>query len=91
MLDKEKLFLVVYLNISGIPDVDVTDYLNQFGTSFSYDESVEMLLVPVKNKETRVECINPVLLTEEQYTEVEKKIESLIQEVSDALKNLSDD
>lgn len=91
MLDKEKLFLVIYLNIGSIADVDVSEYLNQFAASLTYDESVERLIIPTRMGDTRVECINPVLLDEEQYEGVRKKIENLNQEVSDALKTLSND
>lgn len=91
MLDKEKLFLVIYLNIGSIADGDVSEYIWKFADSLTYDESVERLIIPIRKGETRVECINPVLLNEEQYEGVRKKIENLSQEVSDALKTLSDD
>ena len=91
MLDKEKLFLVIYLNIGSIADGDVSEYIWKFADSLTYDESVERLIIPIRKGETRVECINPVLLNEEQYEGVRKKIENLNQEVSDALKTLSDD
>lgn len=91
MLDKEKLFLVIYLNIGSVPSIDVSAYLKDFSRSLTYDESIERLIIPTRDGETRVECINPVLLNEEQYAEVEKKIESLSQEVIDALKTLNND
>ena len=90
-MDKDKLFLVCYLNIGNIPDGDVSEYLHTFAKSFTYDESVERLLIPTREGETRVECINPVLLTDEQYKEVEEKVKNLKKEVEATLKTLNND
>lgn len=88
MLDKDKLFLVCYLNIGNIPAEDVSEYLHKFAEVFTYDESIEKIIVPIRKGESRVECINPVLLTEEQYKDVEEKINTLKQEVEEKLKTL---
>ena len=55
-----------------------------------YDDSVNTLIIPMRDSETRVECINPVLLTEEQYEETRKKIESLTEKVEEAIKMLKE-
>ena len=91
MMDKDKLFLVCYLNIDGIPVEDVNGYLYTFGKSLDYDESIEKIIVPIRKVENRVECINPVLLTDEQYKEVEEKVKNLKKEVETALKALNND
>jgi hypothetical protein len=91
MMDKDKLFLVCYLNIDGIPGVDVNGYLYTFGKSLDYDESIEKIIVPIRKGESRVECINPVLLTDEQYKEVEEKVKNLKKEVETVLKALNND
>ena len=91
MLDKDKLFLVFYLNIENIQDYEVSEYLDQVARAFQFDDSIEKMFVPIREGETRVECINPVLLNEEQYAEVEKKIASIKEEVSEILKNLKND
>jgi hypothetical protein len=90
-MDKDKLFLVFYLNVENILPEDVGEYLYNFAKLFTYDESVERLIIPTREGENRVECINPVLLTDEQYKEVEEKVKSLEQEVETALKSLNDD
>ena len=91
MMDKDKLFLIIYLNIGSIADVDVSEYIRQFADSLTFDESVVRLIIPIRKGETRVECINPVLLNEEQYKEAEEKIKSLQEEVEKALKDLKND
>lgn len=90
-MDKDKLFLVCYLNIGSIPDENVSEYLHSFAEAFTYDESIEKIIVPIREGESRVECINPVLLTNEQYKEVEEKVKNLKKEVETALKTLNND
>ena len=87
-MDKDKLFLVIYLNIASIPSQDVVEYINKVTKVIKFDDSVLQLIVPVSGEETKIECINPVLLTEEQYKDVEEKINILKQEVEEKLKAL---
>ena len=89
-MDKDKLFLVIYVNVDSILG-DVSVYLEAFARQATFDDSVMRLIVPVRGQETRVECINPVLLNEEQYKEAEEKIKSLQEEVEKALKDLRND
>jgi len=91
VMDKDKLFLVCYLNIGNISAKDVNEYLFTFAKSLTYDESIERIIIPTRKGESRIECINPVLLTDEQYKEVEEKVKNLEQEVETALKTLNND
>lgn len=86
-MDKGKLFLVIYLDITSIPSSDVAQYLYKVEEVIKFDESVMRLIVPIRG-ETRVECINPVLLDEEQYKAVEEKINELKEVVEEKLKEL---
>ena len=83
MLDKDKLFFafLIYMNVGSIDDADVSEYLMRFAESFKYDESIERLIIPIRKGETRVECINPVLLTDKQYEDVREKIKNLTKKV----------
>ena len=87
-MDKDKLFLVIYLNITDILSEDVVEYINKVAEVTKFDDSVRLLIVPVRGEETKIECINPALLTEEQYKDVEEKINILKQEVEEKLKTL---
>ena len=88
MLDKDKLFIVIYLDVRGIHDLDIAPYVEAITSSIQYDESIAKLIIPTRDSETRVECINPVLLTEEQYEETRKRIETLTEKVEEAIKTL---
>jgi len=88
MLDKDKIFLVVYLNVGTISDSDVDEYVCKVTETMNFDDSVHLFIVPTRNEETRFECINPVLLDEKQYKSVEKKIKNLKKEVEERIKAL---
>ena len=93
MMDKDKLFLVIYLNVGDMSNGDVSHLLINYENNLkgAYDESIEKIIVPLREGETRVECINPVLLTEEQYKETEEKVKSLQKKVEEALKTLKNE
>jgi len=90
MLDKDKLFIVVYVGVHGLEDQTVSEILANVANHMQYDDSVNTLIIPTRDSETRVECINPVLLTEEQYEEARKRIETLTEKVEEAIKTLKE-
>ena len=90
MLDKEKLFIVVYVGVHGFGDQTVSEILENVASHIKYDDSVNTLIIPTRDSETRVECINPVLLSPAQYEETEKTFKSLTEKVEEAIKMLKE-
>ena len=78
MLTKDKIFLVLYLDLTDIPKGDEYEYLTEASKAFEElnDESVQMVILPVRGQETRLDCINPVLLDEKQHLAIQEKIEN---------------
>lgn len=74
---KDKIILVFYLDTTDIPRGDENEYIKNASEALNYlkDDSVMLVIVPVEGQETRLECINPVLLNEEQYAQVQEKID----------------
>ena len=91
MLDKNKLFIVIYVDVRGIHDSDVVSYIKAITSPIEYDESVVKLIIPTRESATRVECINPVLLSEEQYEETRNRIESLTEKLEKVIKEINKD
>ena len=90
MLDKEKLFIVIYVDVRGIHDSDVVSYIEAIASSIQYDESIVKLIIPTRDSETRVECINPVLLSPAQYEETDKTFKNLKERFEEAIKTLEE-
>lgn len=57
MLDKDKLWIVVYICVKGMPKVTAYQQLAEFRNHYQFDESVNMIIVPVEEP-TRIEFYN---------------------------------
>lgn len=57
MLDKDKLWIVVYFSIKGMTRVTAYQRLTEFRNHYKFDESVNMIIVPVEEP-TRIEFYN---------------------------------
>ena len=78
MKTRDKIIIVVYLNVSNIDRGDVCEYLDNARRSmfgFTEDGSAEVLILPIEDEDSHVECINPVLLDEKEYEKVKDVVE----------------
>lgn len=55
MLDKDKLWMVLYVNVSMVNTDEVPQYIESVKKSFTYDESVEVITCPIMEGESRIE------------------------------------
>ena len=79
MLNNEKLILVIYYNIANIDDAEIPEILQNVSKSceFAKDDSILFFLVPVYDSETRIECINPKLVSEDEYQQAKGACEKI--------------
>jgi len=77
-ISKNNLILVCYLDVRYVESDNLYGYLDDFYKNMSavIDDTVNLIIVPIRS-ESRVECINPVLLNEEQYKKTEEKVKNL--------------
>ena len=91
MLDKDKLIVVIYV---GTEDIQKTYELVidlEKNIKKCFDDSVRLIFVPdVNNIGIKFECINPVLLNEEQYKKVEDKLTVLDNKIKNYIDNGKD-
>ena len=83
MLDKDKLWLVITCNISGLDDIDVVNYLNEISDAFKYDDSVQTIVLPTRTSDTHVDFYNFENLNPKTLEE----IESLIGDMKNKINN----
>ena len=57
MLDKDKLWIVAYINIKGMHKIKAYQQIVEFRNHYQFDESVNMIIVPVEEP-TRIEFYN---------------------------------
>lgn len=57
MLDKDKLWIVVYISVKGMCKSRAYQQLAEFRNRYKFDESVNMIILPVEEP-TRIEFYN---------------------------------
>lgn len=91
MLDKDKIILVVYVNISYIDIADVAEYMHKITDTITFDDSVLRLFIPIRDSETRIECINPKRISDEEYIRVSELVENAQNMLNEFLNNTKND
>jgi len=76
--------LVIYVGVAGLRSEDIPEYINKLSkkiTPISFEG--EIIYIPTQANDTRIECINPIYITEEQLiienTEKIKKLNEKLQ------------
>ncbi len=78
MSENNRLILVFYIDVSCVYKDDVPAYMNELATALSKsDDGTDKYFIPVYKGESRVECLNPVMLNEDEYTEVKRKLDEI--------------
>lgn len=72
MLTKDKIILVYYIDMGKLPPSKVGEYIQTLGEQVKNgipedDDSIIQYVLPVRGENSRVECINPKFVTEEEY------------------------
>jgi len=86
----DKIIIVYYLNVDGLSPEDVARFCSETARSlekkFGSNQYTNIIL-PVRNRETRVDCINPKLISAEEYKNVEEILKRNEQIVNMVLKS----
>jgi hypothetical protein len=76
-MSKEKIILIHYINVGNIDGNDVSKMIEEVIKKLSLKEEDNIISywIPVREGETRVECINPKLVSEEDFTEAKRVLD----------------
>lgn len=88
---KDRLILVFYIGVRNIDNSDIASYISEIADYFSKgkDNTVEMyFILDPENRTSRVECINPMFLTEEKIKETEEKTNELMTRLSQTVNRM---
>ena len=78
MSDKDKLLLIFYVGLKHIQQKDRPAYFSGISQSFinAFDETIKPILIAdFTSDKTTVDCINPKLITEDEYVKVQEIID----------------
>jgi hypothetical protein len=88
---EEKLIIVLYVGVYGIRSEDIHDFVQKVAAKISPSTfEGELIVIPTQSPDTRLECINPKYITDEelikQHTEMMKKLQEELQYQAGLLK-----
>lgn len=78
MRDSKKIILIIYVGTEDMSNVyQAIDEIRNAVSHF-FDKSVKLIFVPdYNNIGIKVDCINPVLLDEEEFKKVDEKLDKI--------------
>ena len=83
----EKIILVHYINIGNMVHSDVERFIKSVAVELTpKEDNIISYWIPIKNGETRIECINPKLVSEEDYSEAKKVLDRNQEIVNEIIK-----
>lgn len=89
---RDKVLLVAYVGVRDRGDEYFMYVAEHIPDAFERYEDVELFLIPDENTNViRLECLNPVLLNEEKYAEVEAAVEKYKKAVDSLLNREQDE
>lgn len=71
---KEKVLLAFYVNVGDLPNSDVERTIARIKAIMPEDDHAMYLFIPVRNQETRVECVYPLFLSDNQVKNKAKEM-----------------
>ena len=89
MLDKDKLILAFYINVDGIDQYDIPEYLNDAreGLTSNLDDSVISYFIPIEGENSKVDCINPSFIDGDEYESAKEKLDNAVKKLEEFLTN----
>ena len=72
----EKIILVNYVAVGNMSMNEVHEYLEDFERKIvPKDEGIFNYIVPIKGYDSRVECLNPKLVSEDDYKQAKELLD----------------
>lgn len=84
-MEKNNLILVFYINCNGIDTDNIGEYISKIAKRLTPNNlgGGEAIFIPISHGETRVDCVNPKYITNEDLI---KEHETLMQNLNENLK-----
>lgn len=85
------IILVYYINIGNLSNYDFKEYIHKTIKFLKINKknkenNIIQYFIPVKNQESKVECINPILVDNELYQQAKNRLEEANKKLDDLLK-----
>lgn len=79
-----EILLIVYINIGNMNPNDIHKHIDRIAGMLreGNPDGVHSYLIPIREGETRVECVNPKMVSESDYADAKKALDDMIERVS---------
>lgn len=67
----DKIILVFYVNVGNLSPQKVAEHMGKIRDMCQSDEIIQYF-IPVVNQDTKVECLNPKIVSKEDYNKVKE-------------------
>lgn len=83
-----KIILVFYVNTKRMSLDETQAYLKEVADTVTFEEqdTLNYFIIPIKDGESRVECLNPKLVSKEDYKEAKKVLDRAQKAFNKAMK-----
>jgi hypothetical protein len=71
----EKIILAHYINMGNRSPMKVAEMMQEIRAVLKKDDEIIHFVYPVTNQETKIECLNPKLMSEEDYQQAKNVLE----------------
>ena len=90
--DRDRIIVIFYIDVGSIDKADAYEYIEAAAKCFRgyFDDTVKPLFVATNEGGNRVDCINPRLLSEEEYKTASEKIKLFESEYEKFLKEIKE-
>ena len=87
---QELIILVVYVSIGNLEAYEVREYLEQVIVKIGKPPTPEvfMYFLPTYEPNSRIECLNPKLMTENEFANVRETLDKMQETLNQTLVNL---
>jgi hypothetical protein len=89
---KDKLIIIIYVGVAGVRSEDIPYFIEKITKKIAPSTfEGELIIIPTQSFDTKIECINPKYITNEElineHTEMMKNLKEQLQFQLDILKN----
>lgn len=87
--EQQPLILVSYIEIGNAADYEVMEIVEKVRKAIVNPEekNIKHFIIPVRDQGSKIECINPVRVSDDEYKLIEEKLQNCEKELHKVLKN----
>lgn len=84
-----KVILVCYLNIGNLEQEDIPRYIGNISKNLQKNKDVLHYFIPMRQGKSKIECINPKLVSENDYKQAKEVLNNSQKTINKFLKQLN--